>query len=303
MFKVIVAQPIKEAGVKMLEQQGYLVECLSNHDVESLCKAVENADGLLVRDAHVPRQVLESGSSLRVVARHGAGLDRIDLAAATEFGIQVTNAPLANSVAVTEHVMAMMLCHAKNLFHVDYENRKGNFDIRHKLYGFELSGKILGILGLGNIGRRVALIGSAGMNMEVLGYDPYLTEQNVPPGVRLVNDWKEIIKTADIMTIHLPLTKETNQIIGLSEFEMMKPNAFFINCARGPVVIENDLVEALQTGIIGGAGIDVYDPDPPRPDHPLFRLSNVIVTPHTAAHTEEAMTKMATHAAQGILRF
>ena len=137
--------------------------------------------------------------------------------------------------------------------------------------------------------------------MRVIGSDPYVDPANLDPGLELMDDWRKVLKESDIVSLHLPLTDETRALIGFEELKLMKCSAYLINCARGPVVKEAELVRALQNGIIAGAGVDVYDPDPPDPNHPLFRLDNVIVTPHSAAHTHEAMRNMATQAAQGII--
>ena len=301
MFKVVIAQPIYQEGVAMLLNQGYEVVQLEQHSPEALAKAVADADALFVRDALVTREVIQAGPKLKVISRHGAGLERIDVQAATEAGVRVTRTPIANSVSVAEHVMAMLLGFAKNLIKWDGENRRGNFNIRHELYGFELAGRTLGILGLGNIGSRLAKRALYGLEMRVIGYDPYVEAAHLPDGVESFDDWRQVLKQSDFISLHLPLTDETRGMIGMDELKLMKPSAYLINCARGPVVKENELVQALREGVIAGAGVDVYDPDPPALQHAFFSLENTIVTPHSAAHTNEAMTNMATQGAQGII--
>ena len=297
MAKVVVAQPIDEAGIEMLSTAGHQVVRLSAHDPEALAAAIADADGLLVRDARVTRDVLAAGKKLKVVSRHGAGLDRIDVGAATELGIVVTYTPEANSASVAEHVMAMILALAKNLLVVDPETRRGNFDIRHKRYGFELAGRTLGILGLGNVGRRLARIAVHGFGMKVIGFDPFVDA----PGVTRFEDWRDVLRQADIVSLHVPLIPATRGMIDFNALGLMRPKAILINCARGEVVREADLVRALQEGVIAAAGVDVYDPDPPAADHPYYAFPNIVVTPHSAAHTDEAMRNMATQAAQGIV--
>jgi D-3-phosphoglycerate dehydrogenase len=301
MVKVVVAQPIDPSGIALLAAASHAVVQLDRHDEAALAEAVADADGLLVRDARVTRVVLASGRRLRVVSRHGAGLDRIDMAAATEMGIAVTNTPEANSVSVAEHVLAMMLALAKNFFVTDPANREGNFAIRHQRYGFELEGRSLGILGLGNIGRRLARKALFGLGMRVVGYDPYVDRTVLPVEMEWAEDWRVVLGSCDVVSLHLPLTAETRGMIGIEALRLMKPTALLINCARGEIVREPDLIQALREGVIAGAGIDVYDPDPPPSEHPLFAFDNVIVTPHTAAHTHEAMRNMAVQAAQGIV--
>lgn len=301
MFRVVIAQPIAEEGVKLLRDQGYEVRQLERYSAEALLDAVGDADGLLVRDAWVKRNVIERGQKLRVISRHGAGLDRIDLKAASERGIVVTYAPVANSLSVAEHVLGMILVLAKNMFRVDRGMRAGDFDIRHRLYGTELAGKTLGIIGLGNIGRRLGGMAHHGLDMKVLGFDPYVRPGERLPGIEITADWERIFREGDFVSIHTPLTPETKGCVSDREFSWMKPGACFINCARSPLVDEDALVRALKSGRIAGAGIDVYVNDPPPSDHPLLFLDNVVLTPHSAAHTREAMVNMATHAARGII--
>jgi D-3-phosphoglycerate dehydrogenase len=299
--KVLIAQPIYEEGIDLLLKQGFEVKKLSNHSIETLKREITDADAILVRDAHVPREVIACGKNLKVISRHGSGLERIDMEAANEMGIKVTRTPIANSVSVAEHALAMMLALSKNLLRVDSENRNGNFNIRHDLYGFELMGKTLGILGMGNIGRRLAKRALYGLEMQVVGYDPYVDPVLLDENIVLADNWYHVLRAGDFVTLHVPLNNDTIGLIGLEQFKLMKETAFFINCARGPIVKEEELVVALEQGIIAGAGIDVYDPDPPVADHPLFAMDRVIVTPHTAAHTHEAMRNMAVQAAQGIV--
>jgi D-3-phosphoglycerate dehydrogenase len=299
--KVLIAQPIYEEGINLLLNQGFEVKKLPDHSIETLKREISDADAILVRDAHVSREVIKCAKNLKVISRHGAGLERIDVETAYEMGIRVTRTPIANSVSVAEHTLAMMLALSKNLLRVDRENRNGNFNIRHDLYGFELMGKTLGILGMGNIGRRLAKRALYGLEMRVVGYDPYVDPNLLDEDIVLADNFYDVLRAGDFVTLHLPLNKDTIGIIGLEQFKLMKQTAFFINCARGPIVKEEELVIALRQGFIAGAGIDVYDPDPPVADHPLFAMDSVIVTPHTAAHTHEAMRNMAVQAAQGII--
>jgi D-3-phosphoglycerate dehydrogenase len=299
--KVLIAQPIYEEGINLLLKQGFEVRKLSDHSIETLKREITDVDAILVRDAHVSREVIECAKNLKIISRHGAGLERIDMEAANEMGIRVTRTPIANSVSVAEHALAMMLALSKNLLRIDRENRNGNFNIRHDLYGFELMGKTLGILGMGNIGSRLAKRALYGLEMRVVGYDPHVDPDLLDEKIVLADNWYNVLRVGDFVTLHLPLNNDTIGLIGLEQFKLMKKTAFFINCARGPIVKEQDLVVALEQGFIAGAGIDVYDPDPPVADHPLFAMDNVIVTPHTAAHTHEAMRNMAVQAAQGII--
>ncbi|MDI6870814.1 MAG: hydroxyacid dehydrogenase [Bacillota bacterium] len=302
MAKVVIVQPIRSEGIDLLLKNGFEVRQLADRSLDSLKREVADADAMLVRDARIPREVIECGKKLKVISRHGAGLENIDVDAATEHGIQVTNTPVANSTSVAEHVLGLILSLAKNLQIMDRAVRDGRFEIRHQRYGLELEGKTLGIIGLGRIGRRLAAKAALGLGMKVLGYDPYADPAALDPAIlEVTGDWDRVFQESDFVSLNLPLTEKTRGIVGKRDFALMKRTAFFINCSRGQVVVEGDLIEALQEGLIAGAGLDVYETDPPSPDNPLLKMENTVLTPHSAAHTEEAMVNMAVHAAQGIV--
>jgi D-3-phosphoglycerate dehydrogenase len=260
---------------------------------------VPDADALLVRNATIDREIIEAGPRLRVIARHGAGLDTIDLVAASEKAIQVTYTPAANRVSVAEHIVGMMIALAKNLTRADQAVRAGQFDFRHKYYGVELEGATLGIVGLGNVGRALAQKAALGLGMDVIACDPSAMPQDLP--VRMVPDLETLLRNADFVSLNVALNEQTTGLIGREQLSMMKPGSFLINCARAEVVVELALVEALLSGQLAGAAVDVFRTEPPAHDDPLFSLENVIVTPHMAAHTHAAMTRMAVQAAQGVV--
>jgi D-3-phosphoglycerate dehydrogenase len=301
MAKVLVVQPIAQEGIDLLLRHGFEVRQPLFPTSEALLEEVIDAEAVLVRDIPISREVIERGRRLKVISRHGAGLERIDVQAATEHGVVVTYTPVANSVSVAEHVLGLMLALAKNFCKVDRALREGNFEIRHEVYGMELEGKVLGIVGLGNVGRRLGMKAVHGLGMRVAGYDPYVKPEDLTSGIELASDRDEVFREGDFVSLHLPLTPQTQDRIGRREFALMKKTAFFINCARGALVREGDLIEALQKGQIAGAGLDVYSIMPPPRDNPLLAMDNTIVTPHYAAHTGEAMVNMAVQAAQGIL--
>ncbi|MBP1931922.1 hydroxyacid dehydrogenase [Ammoniphilus resinae] len=302
MKKVIyIPQDIIDDAKDFLIQRGYLLKFGTGMDQATLIAEAEECDAILVRTAEISEQVITAAKQLKIIAKHGVGLDNIDVQAATARGITVTNAPLANANSVAEHVMALILGLSKNLRATDQELRKGNFEIRNQLIGMDLEGKILGIAGLGRIGRLVAKKASAGFGMKVIGYDPYM-KSSFPSEVEKVDHWEQLFRASDIVSLHLPLSKETKGIVGWQEFSWMKPSALFINASRGEVVREEDLVEALRSGQIKGAGLDVFEVEPPLDDNPLFALENVLVTPHNAALTEQGRRKMAFHAAMEIDR-
>jgi len=227
-------------------------------------------------------------------------VDNIDLKTAEGLGIWVTNAPLSKANFVAEHTIEFIIALARNMVRCDKEFRAGNFEIRNQLNGYDLEGKILGLIGLGRIGTMVAKKESLGLNMKVIGYDPFLTQDKVIPKIELVNDWEYIFKTADFISLHMPAAEKIKGIIGMREFELMKPTAYFTNYARGEVVNELDLIEALKTNKIAGPALDVFSFEPLPKNSPLLRLDNLIITPHNAALIKEATMRMALYAAIGI---
>jgi D-3-phosphoglycerate dehydrogenase len=298
--KVLIPQDITPAGKNYLLERGYEIKIGSGTTADAIAKDVEDCDAILARTAQFPAEVIKAGKKLKAIGRHGIGVDNIDVNTCTELGICVTNAPLSNANSVAEHTIGFIIALAKNMVKIDKEFRNGDFEIRNRLKGIDLEGKILGLVGLGRIGTLVAKKAALGLGMKVLGYDPYVKKNQAAPEIELVNDWDTIFKKSDFVSLHLPATQETKGRVGKKEFDMMKPSAYFINAARGEVVNEADLIAALQQKKIAGAALDVFEKEPPAKDNPLFKLDNVIVSPHNAALTQEAMDRMGLHAAIGI---
>ncbi len=268
----------------------------------TLVREIRDCAGLLVRTAPIPASVIEAGAGLKVIARHGVGYDNIDVAAATRRKIPVCITPRANALSVAEHVLTLMLVLAKRIVPYDIATRKNEWEIRNSYAAFDLDGKVLGILGMGRIGTLVCQKARAAFNMEVLVYDPLVPREAMEKaGGKVVTAIPELLKAADFVTLHMPSMPETKGLIGAAQLRMMKRSAFLINCARGPVVDEPALVKALKEGVIAGAGLDVFDPEPPVADNPLFGLPNVVLSPHSAGLTVECVIRMATHAAQAIV--
>lgn len=300
-FKVLIPQDITNAGKEYLKEKGFEVIVGSGSSVETICKEVVDCDAILARTAEYPREVLEAGKKLKVVARYGAGVDNIDLDAATELGIQVTNAPIANCNSVAEHTMALILACASNIVYMDKQVRQGNWEERNRTKSLELESKTLGLIGLGRIGRAVAEKAFHGFGMKVIAYDPYLPKDLDLEACKLVDSADEVYKLADFISLHIPATPETSGSIDKKVFQKMKDTAYLINCARGEVVNERDLYKALSTGEIRGAALDVLCDEPPARDNPLLELENLIFSPHNGALTFEAMDRMGIHAAKGIV--
>jgi len=299
--KILMSQPIHEAGIKFITDQGYEARVAPDFSEATLIKEVQDAQGFLVRTAEIPASVINAGKQLKVIARHGVGYDNIDVKAATARKIPVCITPRANALSVAEHVLAFMLAWAKRIVPYDAATRKNDWDVRNSYGAFDLDGKTVGILGMGRIGMLVCQKAKAAFNMEVLAYDPLVPREAMEKAGARVVTIPEILKAADFVTLHVPSNPETKGMIGEAQFKMMKRSAFLINCARGPIVDEAALVKALKGGTIAGAGLDVFDPEPPTADNPLFGLPNVVLSPHSAGLTVECVIRMATHAAQAIV--
>lgn len=299
-FKVLIPPNIAEDGKNYLINCGYEIKIGTGTTVEALKEEIEDCDAILARTAPYTAEVLKAGKKLKVISRHGVGVDSIDLEAAKELGIWVTNAPLSNAITVAEHAIGFIIALARNMVMCDKTFRDGDFDIRHKLVGIDLEGKTLGIIGLGRIGTMVARKAIFGLDMKVVGYDPYLTEDKVMPEIELTRDWEYLFKNSDFISLHLPVTAESKKIVSNKEFGMMKPTAYIINCARGDVLDEAALIEALQQKKIAGAALDVFEQEPPSKINKLLQFDNVIVTPHNAGITKESNSRMSLHAAMGI---
>ncbi|EDL65577.1 hydroxyacid dehydrogenase [Bacillus sp. SG-1] len=300
-FKVLIPQPIAKEGIDLLEKEGAEVIIPPDYNEETLISHVSDVDAILIRTAKLSRVVIEKASKLKVIARHGIGVDNIDLEAASDRGILVTNAPFANVNAVAEHVLTLILSGSRQLIQVDSALRNGDFEVRNRKFGIELKGKTLGVVGFGNIGQLVAEKCHYGLGMDVLVYDPYVREENVSSYVQLNQSLSEVLASSDIVTIHVPYLPSTHHLINEEALQQMKKDAILVNAARGGIIDEIALEKALGSGEIRGACLDCFETEPPAVDHSLWNLENVIVTPHLAAHTEEAMIEMAVTPAKDII--
>ncbi|MDI3299263.1 MAG: phosphoglycerate dehydrogenase [Bacillota bacterium] len=297
--RVLVAERIAEEGLERLRQAGLEV-LLHQGGRERLLEEVAAADGLVVRSAtRVDRELLAAAPRLSIVGRAGVGVDNVDVAEATRRGVVVVNVPDGNTLSAAEHTFALMLAMVRHLPAADAALRAGRWE-RH-LVGVQLYGKTLGIVGMGRIGRQVALRALA-FGMRVLAHDPYLGGGQSVGDVRLVG-LEELLGEADILTVHTPLTPQTRHLIGAREIALMKPGAYVVNCARGGIVDEEALAVALREGRLAGAALDVWEEEPPRPDHPLLQLDRVVVTPHLGASTVEAQRLNAETVADELIRW
>jgi len=299
-YKVLIPQDIAEEGKLYLKEKGYEIKMGNGFTVEQIKKDVVDCDAILARTASFPAEVLEVNDKLKVIGRHGVGVDNIDVKRATELGIYVTNASDALSDTVAELVLGFIIGLGRNIVKCDKAVRSGDFGIRNRMKGIDLKGKKLGVLGMGKIGQLVALKAHHGLSMEIIGYDPFLEASDFPEEVTKMDEMDEIFMESDFISVHIPSSPDTKKIIGKREFDMMKSSAYFINTARGDVVDEEALIRILKNGKIGGAGLDVFEQEPPVNDHPFYTMDNVILTPHNASLTEECMVRMAMAAALGI---
>lgn len=300
-YKVLIPQDIAEEGKAYLLERGYEIKMGSGALEEDLIRDVTDCDAILLRTAPVTRAVLEAGKQLKIVARHGAGYNNVDLDTANKMGIWVTNAPDSTTNSVAEFTMGAIVAAAKRTFLMNKAIKEGNFFYKNNHKGVDLIGKTLAIMGFGRIGRALAKKAHYGFEMNIIAYDPFAKPETVPEYVTLV-DWETAFSTADFVSLHMPLTKDNRGFIGEKEFEAMKNTAYLINCARGEVVNEPELIRALQEGEIAGAFVDVYNQEPPASDNPLLSMENVSVTPHMASNTVECMRRMAVQAASQIDR-
>ncbi len=301
--KVLLTQPIHEKGMKLLTDSVEEVVLAPNYEVSTLAALLdEKVEGVIVRYNIFNRELIEKAPNLKVIARHGIGVELIDLKAANEHGVMVVNTPDAATVSVAEHVVLMALMLSKKILTADAAIRQGNYAIKDIYQPDDVEGKTLGLVGFGRIGREVAKR-CRGLDMQVKAYDPYLKAEQVEAlGVSMVRTLEELLETADIVSLHTPLTEDTRHLIGEQELNRMKPSAFLINCSRGAVVDEAALVKALKCKKIAGAGLDVFEQEPPSEDNPLFSMENVVVSPHSSSLTQNGKIKMAVGAVEQLLQ-
>lgn len=299
---VVLGGPIHPDGRALLESEARVVVC-EDLTEDGMMRTAREASAILFRiQPRCSERLMAACPGLKVVGRHGAGLDTVDMAAATRLGIAVVHAPGSNSQSVAEHAMMLMLGCAKRAHRVDRMTRAGDWGPARFQGLTELRGKTLGIVGVGNIGRITARLAAA-FGMRVLGYDPYVDGDELRRrGAEPVASLQALLPQVDVLTCHTPLTDETRGMINAKTLALMKPGAIYVNTSRGPVQDERALFEALARGQLGAAGIDVFEEEPSSPDNPLFNLDNVIVSSHVAGVTAEANRAMATQVSAEILR-
>jgi D-3-phosphoglycerate dehydrogenase / 2-oxoglutarate reductase len=303
MPKVLVTDAIQQTGLDILTQRSDIVidRCRDRTSENDLVDRVVDVDAVLVGTTPITERIIDAARVLKVVSRRGVGYDNIDLSALRRRRIPLTIVGSTNASTVAEHTLFFILALAKQAIAYDRATRAGNWQFRQSLLAMDLLGKSLLLVGFGRIGRAVS-IRAAAFGMRVLVYDPFVPEAvfNEFP-VEPVTDLLSGLATCDFLSVHVPLSRETSGLIGRKEFAVMKSTAFVISTARGGVVDEDELVNALRMGLIRGAGLDVFNEEPLPPNHPLIDLDNVILSPHTAALTRECAERMDAVAATNCL--
>ena len=302
-YRVLVTDKLAEEGLALLRAEpGLEVIVPSKLDIPALRAALAEADGIIIRSGtQLTAEVLKDQPRLKVIARAGVGVDNIDVPTATRQGIVVMNTPGGNTVSTAEHTMALMLALSRNVAKANDSLKAGKWD-RNKFTGSQLGGKTLGIVGLGRVGLAVAKR-AQGFDMEVVGFDPFLSHERAAEyGIESLS-LEDLWPRCDYITVHTPLSDETRNIVGVDAFSKMKTGVRVINCARGGLIDESALLDALNSGTVAGAAIDVFDPEPPAMDHALIKHPNVLVTPHLGASTEEAQISVSIEAARLLIDY
>ena len=300
-MKILVSDNISPKGIEIMKKAGLEVDVKTGLKPEELKEIISEYHGLVIRSAtKVTADVIEAATNLKVIGRAGSGLDNVDKEAATKKGIVVMNTPGGNTITTAEHAIALMFALARNIPQATASMKQGKWE-KKKFMGVELFNKTLGVLGLGNIGSQVAKR-AQGLQMNVIGYDPFLSDERAKElGVKKV-DLDELFEKSDFITIHTPLTPETKNLINKDSIQKMKDGVRIINCARGGIVNEKDLYDAIVSGKVAGAALDVFEKEPPE-DLSLIKLEQVICTPHLGASTREAQENVAIAVAEQIVDY
>ena len=301
-YKVLVVQGLHEKGLEMLKQRSDIeFNVLLSDDENEILEAAKDVNGITVRTAKISSRIIEAANKLQVVSRHGVGYDSIDLVSLNNKKIPLTIAAHSNMISVSEQAMFFLLALSKNVFYYDDFTRKGDWTNRWDVKAWDLAQKNILVIGFGRIGSNFVKRALA-FDMNVYVYDPYVEKEKVKfSGAIPVDNISENLPKMDAVTLHCPKNDETTNLFTKKEFNLMKKSSFIINCARGGILNEEDLYEALTSKKIAGAGLDVFDVEPTPSSNPLFKLKNVILSPHIAGVTVESTVRMATETVQNVL--
>jgi len=302
-MKVLVCDQISDDGLNLLKENKFTVDVKIGLQPDELKNVIKDYEVVIVRSAtKLTKDIIDSAEKLKLIVRGGVGLDNIDAEAAKSKNITVLNTPEASTITVAEHTMALLLALTKNIAIADKSVKEGKWE-KKKFKGIELYNKTLGLIGVGRIGSTVAKIAKNGFQMKVLGYDPYVKKDILKEnGIEPVNSIDELLEKSDIVSLHLPLTPETKNLINRERINKMKDGAIIVNCARGGIIDETALAEALKSGKLWGAALDVFENEPPK-NSPLLNLENVVLTPHIGAATKEAQKRVGIESAKTIINF
>ena len=303
MPRIFISDKLEAGGIDLLKASGLDIDNRPGLKDAALLEAMQAADGMIVRSGtKVTAQLLDNPGKLRAIVRAGVGVDNIDVAAATRKGIVVMNTPGGNTISTAEHTITLMMALARHIPAADASLRQSKWE-RTKFVGMQLAGKTLGVVGLGRVGREVARR-AVGLDMKVIGFDPFFSPDFAGKlGIETAADLASLLPQVDLLTVHTPLSPETTNLIGAAQIALMKKGSRLLNCARGGIINEDALVEALTSGHLAGAAVDVFVQEPPAADHPLLKLPNVVVTPHLGASTTEAQESVALEAAQLLIDY
>ena len=301
-YKVLVVQGLHEQGLEMLKQRSDIeFKVLLSDDENEILEAAKDVNGITVRTAQITEKIINSSKNLQVISRHGVGYDSINLKSLNNKKIPLTIAAHSNMISVSEQAMFFLLALNKNVFYYDDFTRKGDWTNRWDVKAWDLAGKNIMVIGFGRIGSNFVKRALA-FDMKVYVYDPYIDHEKIKKsGAIPIQNFKNNLSKMDAITLHCPKNEETTNLFTKKEFQTMKKNAFIINCARGGILNEDDLYEALLNEKIAGAGLDVFDVEPTPSSNPLFKLKNVILSPHIAGVTVESTVRMAIETVQNVL--
>lgn len=306
MNKFVMTQAVCSEGMEKLKRNGVTDVFVANDgDPNNYLNEMKDADAVIVRIAKMDKHAIENSPALKVIGRTGVGYDSVDIEAATKAGIPVVITPGANSRSVAEHTVALIFALTKDMINAHVGTCDGEFSaVRSQGRCTEVLGKKVGFIGIGNIGNQAAIMCKE-VGMEILAYDPFVSQENIESrGYKYFSNYEELVKEADFVSIHVPLTPETKDMISKKQLESMKKTAYIINCSRGGIVKEADLIDALNNDVIAGAALDVFECEPadPKKGDAILKAKNIIVTPHSAAQTREAVVNMATMCVDGCLK-
>ena len=297
-WDVLVPRQIDPSGPESIAD---FASCTGMDEYDSVDAALDDIgryDAVIVRVAELDADVIERADRLQIIAKHGAGLDNVDIEAASRRGVVVCNTPGANARSVAEHALSLLFALRRNHRGADRHVRGGGWD-RAAYTGRELTGNTLGLFGFGAIARETSDL-AHGIGQDVLMYDPYVPDDDVPTRVERVSEFRDLFARSDAVSVHAPLTPETRHAISTEELTALGERGVLINTARGPIVDEAALLEALETDALGAAGLDTFEDEPPAEDHPLFGRDDVLLTPHVGGVTEEALARMSQRAAANV---